>query len=220
METCARERAESAKQSVANVQSDYELRIPYYCEENCWRLLHRRTSSVSSRFYVVFISNAQKTVPVFRQRASEDPLKPCYWDYHVILVEISADNNDSVPARVYDIDSRCRYPCPLPEYLQQSFPFVLPPHFKPYFRVVDGALYLEHFSSDRSHMFNESTQTWNAPPPSYRCIQSGPSNLDRYLDFSAEHDDALVYGRLFTLDQIANLEFDTGTSDAERLYGR
>ena len=38
-------------------------------------------------------------------------------------------------------------------------------------------MYLQHFSSDRSHMYNSKTQTWNAPPPSYKCI-IGTTNTD------------------------------------------
>lgn len=36
--------------------------------------------------------------------------------------------------------------------------------------VINASIYLRHFSSDRSHMYNTKTKTWNAPPPSYDCI--------------------------------------------------
>jgi hypothetical protein len=33
-------------------------------------------------------------------------------------------------------------------------------------------------------MYNEDTGEWNAPPPEYACIQSGPSNLRDYVNMS------------------------------------
>ena len=36
--------------------------------------------------------------------------------------------------------------------------------------MIDAPVYLRHFSSDRSHMYDFETKTWNAPPPSYDCI--------------------------------------------------
>jgi hypothetical protein len=33
-------------------------------------------------------------------------------------------------------------------------------------------------------MYNKDTGEWNAPPPEYACIQSGPSNLRDYITMS------------------------------------
>jgi hypothetical protein len=30
-------------------------------------------------------------------------------------------------------------------------------------------------------MYNKETGEWNAPPPEYACIESGPSNLQDYI---------------------------------------
>ncbi|VDO86607.1 unnamed protein product [Schistosoma margrebowiei] len=37
------------------------------------------------------------------------------------------------------------------------------------YRVIHGVDYLNHFSSDRSHMQREDG-SWIAPPPTYKCI--------------------------------------------------
>jgi hypothetical protein len=72
---------------------------------------------------------------------------------------------------VYDLDSCLPYPCPLSLYLSKSFPLHVTPQYQPMFRVVSGINYLSHFASDRRHMYNEMTHQYNAPPPSYACIQ-------------------------------------------------
>ena len=52
-------------------------------------------------------------------------------------------------------------------------------------RVVEASVYLQHFCSDRSHMYDASTGTWNAPPPTYDCIQATgqteSSNIQKYI---------------------------------------
>jgi N-terminal glutamine amidase len=112
----------AAAKTAVNAPSVRSLRVPCYCEENVWRLayrqIHRRrdsdgnttidnssgrlgTSSASSSWYVVFVSNPSGCVPMFQQlaAASDSGLndksrnQPVFWDYHVILVETRSTTN-------------------------------------------------------------------------------------------------------------------------------
>ena len=188
-----------------SIRHDFDLRIPYYCEENVWRLayrkLHHRTQidNISNeRFYVAFISNPQKCVPMYHQRAAttagavkgEQPC--CFWDYHVILLGTTdadgsnncdcddADNTKSKRILVYDMDTTIvPYPVPLQGYVSLSFQLDDGPRnnihsrdarYEPYFRIIPAETYIKYFTSDRSHMYNTKTQSYNKPPPPYRCI--------------------------------------------------
>jgi protein N-terminal glutamine amidohydrolase len=202
------ESEDSAADTALAVLHERNLRVPYYCEENVWRLLYRKSIlEPNVRTWAVFISNSIKNVSMFQQLASENPAMSCCWDYHVIaLAESTHNNNDIV---VYDLDSRLPFPCPLPEYMQASFPYTWPTPYAPLFRVVEGAVFLQAFSSDRSHMFNATTGQWNAPPPLYATIQPGPPNLHHYLNcvegphhtaerWEASQHDQNVFGALYT----------------------
>lgn len=47
----------SAEESALEAPNDQALRVPYYCEENVWRLaVRKRTQQPTDRFWVVFIS--------------------------------------------------------------------------------------------------------------------------------------------------------------------
>jgi N-terminal glutamine amidase len=100
-----------ATRTALEAPSDFAIRVPYYCEENVWRLAHRHSSS---NCHVVFISNARQCVAMHHQWVHVDG--PCFWDYHVILIK--TENDETV---VLDMDSSLSYPCPLQEYLQKSF---------------------------------------------------------------------------------------------------
>mmetsp|Transcript_9680 Transcript_9680/g.20986 ORF Transcript_9680/g.20986 Transcript_9680/m.20986 type:complete len:281 (-) Transcript_9680:21-863(-) len=90
-------------------QSDHDLRVPCYCEENAWRLVHRHlhgpnTDNRSTRrnndneettsdewneddYHVVFVSNENRCCPFFRQRAlPNNPREYVCWDYHVFVI--------------------------------------------------------------------------------------------------------------------------------------
>ena len=160
------------------------------------------------RFFIVWISNSIKNVPMFQQRVSNDPDSACCWDYHVILLCARATERDVV---VYDIDTVLPYPIPLNEYLQRSFPYEWPFPYAPMFRLIPAVSYLRHFASDRMHMFNPQKNTWNAPPPDYDCINISdgrPSNFQRYLDFSftaanQTAEEEAIFGRILSLRQLA-----------------
>lgn len=129
---------DSAAKTALDAPFDQSLRVPCYCEENVWRLAYRmlngKTKSSSKEYYVVFISNPMQCVPMFHQLAVKDPSKPCYWDYHVILISYS--ENDKPAAQVLDMDSHLPYPCGLETYLSSVFPTEIqwPDEYLPYFR--------------------------------------------------------------------------------------
>jgi N-terminal glutamine amidase len=119
----------------AAVACDHDLRHPYYCEENVWRLAHRKlrppcgtTGSSSSGaatttapassarrsatppdeelFRVVFISNRRKAVPMLFQRASRAPESiACCWDYHVVLLGIQSSSPPTTRRRTRTQDT-------------------------------------------------------------------------------------------------------------------
>jgi len=209
----------AASETALLASVDQELRVACYCEENVWRLAYRKTQqqTLQNKYIVVFISNATKSVPMFFQTAASAADKPCCWDYHVILVSV-AHNEDSQQVLVWDLDSRLPYPCPLADYLEQSFPFAYADCYMPFFRLIPAMLYLDNFSSDRMHMYDAVSGKWNAPPPVYPSIGSSrPSNLYRYLDFNATNSsnkrkdpiaaDSNKFGTILSLFELYTYEF-------------
>lgn len=195
--------SESAEITALLAESDQHLRIPYYCEENVWRLAHRRVAKdATTQLVVAFISNATQSVAMLQQKAMGSPSKICCWDYHVILIQCCENEGTSL---VFDIDSYLPYPCPLSTYLEQSFPASTTIHrqYVPFFRILRASDYLQNFSSDRRHMFDKETQTWKAPPPSYACINNHvPNNLDQFLDFSSSKTDE--FGKIVSLETLSS----------------
>ena len=228
--TTARTAAESALEPIA---SDKELRVPYYCEENVWRLAYRKTQEpTQERYFACFVSNPNKTCAMLHQLAGpDDDNQPVCWDYHVILV---GWNKQERNALVYDIDSRLPYPSRMDDYLGHSFSRNgkgFAPSFAPQFRLVPADLYRQYFTSDRTHMYDAKTSTWNAPPPHYACISPAvplESNhdgscrdagitLQQYLTFGTEanHEQMMnsnvpkeAFGRLLSLDALQEFDFD------------
>lgn len=132
----------SAAETALEAPSDQSLRVPCYCEENVWRLAYRKLQSMtqdddndSSGYYIAFVTNPLKCVPMFQQLAVKNPSKPCYWDYHVILISYSEEDDNS-SAQVFDMDSHLPYPCSLEFYLVNVFPSEIPwpDEYLPYFR--------------------------------------------------------------------------------------
>ena len=240
----------SAAMSALQVTHDDALRIPYYCEENVWRLAYRKLHTTNNtkddnddkwEYFVVFISNANKSVPMFQQKATKGNELSVCWDYHVILLAVlqnedtTNETDDKLPpvVLVYDMDSKLDYPSPLAIYLAESFPFQYKQIYTPYFRIIPAALYCKHFASNRMHMFNTQTNTWNHPPPSYQCIVPTttptnnnqpmdateiPNNLNEYLDFSdcdttnpSEPSYTLDYylKTVFSMEQLEAFDFMT-----------
>jgi hypothetical protein len=54
-------------------------------------------------------------------------------------------------------------------------------------------------------MYNKETGEWNAPPPDYACIESGPSNLRDYIsmtDSQKGENSKDPYGVVMTLAEL------------------
>lgn len=66
--------------------------------------------------YVIFISNDNKTVPLWSQSSSKSEDGLVIWDYHVILI-IKADQCSTV----FDLDTNLPYPCDYNSYSQDTF---------------------------------------------------------------------------------------------------
>lgn len=192
------EDSREAARTALEAPSDQSLRVACYCEENVWRLAYRRlyNNRNNSTYYVVFISNEHQCVAMWHQLAARTGMQPCLWDYHVILIETSQDKSF-----VLDMDTKLSYPCPFAEYMKETFQKGTERH-TPLFRVVEASMYLKHFASDRSHMYDKVTKTWSAPPPTYACIQgnnSRRSNLNEHI--AMEERPSGVMGRAQLIQQ-------------------
>ncbi|TSK31442.1 Protein N-terminal glutamine amidohydrolase [Bagarius yarrelli] len=141
--------------------------------------------------YVVFISNENKTIPIWRQKSSRGN-EPVIWDYHVVLLHM----NPQGQSFVYDLDTALPFPCLFDVYSREAFRSddLLKPEFRRKMRVIPAATYLKKFASDRSHMKNPNG-TWRMPPPPYPCIETTESrmNLDDFISMDSSVDLGKVY---------------------------
>ncbi|XP_076434984.1 protein N-terminal glutamine amidohydrolase-like [Babylonia areolata] len=169
-----------------------------YCEENVWKLCdHMKNHSQAElqKCFAVFISNKNKQIPVWYQRASKREDRLVIWDYHVVMLY-----KDSGESWIYDLDTELPFPCQLDKYVAHAIrdDRGLKPEFRRSFRVVAGEEYLRTFASDRSHMVKEDG-TWLAEPPVYPCIQTEDcqNNLQDFI--SMEQSEGV--GRVLTSPQ-------------------
>jgi len=151
-----------------------------YCEENIYRLSKALCTSKASskdKLYVIFISNANKTIPIFKPEGDY-----VVWDYHVILIEKDQEHKRST---VYDFD--------IGNSLQTNFKHYVKfclrpnqisnlPQYKHTYRIVPVQTMWDHFSSDRSHMKDEKGK-WLQPPPSWPCITIENVSTNLFSDF-------------------------------------
>jgi len=153
------------------------LYTPYYCEENIWQLC-LLSALAQSECKVVFISNKQKSCPLWRQRAGTANEGFILWDYHVILL---AKGN---AWQVWDLDTMLELPTSFSSYVEETFQikrYELA-EYSPQFRVIDRADFLSNFASDRSHMRN-ADGSWKATPPLWPAIKgASQSNLMQLID--------------------------------------
>jgi hypothetical protein len=160
---------------------------PLYCEENVWQLCNALPKPTTA--LALLISNPDRAVALWHQRAAPDPDQPILWDYHVILGVEQASGWTLI-----DPDSTLDSPCPADIYLRASFP-ELPDEqagHRPVFRSVPADVYLKTLCSDRSHM-RTPDGGWQSPPPPWPCIGEG-TNLMRFVDM---RDDFI--GQVFDL---------------------
>jgi len=179
---------------------------PFYCEENIYRLDQHPALGSCVR-HVVFISNARKTCALWAQRLSSDPQEPVLWDYHVVLLT----SGDESGVSIWDLDSCHNPPVAAALWLTSTFPHAgaLQPRYEPTFRVVDSATFQTIFSTDRSHMRDESGAYRVAPPAWTAPFKADLGmNLSRFTDmtdgFVGDRLDFAAFQRLLT---------DMGTCD-------
>ncbi|KAH8937608.1 hypothetical protein BDL97_16G036700 [Sphagnum fallax] len=129
-----------------------------YCEENVYMLCKRLCQlglamPDASDLFVVFISNSNCKVPLWRQK-SKSSLEEgfCIWDYHVICIQKNLKGKGS--AQVWDLDSTLPFPTSLDQYVSEALrPWAIwDAKFFRLYRVVAVPMYLQYFASDRRHM--------------------------------------------------------------------
>uniref|UniRef100_A0A3Q3XIG4 Protein N-terminal glutamine amidohydrolase n=1 Tax=Mola mola TaxID=94237 RepID=A0A3Q3XIG4_MOLML len=136
-------------------------------EENVWKLcefVREERTAPLEELLVVFISNENRTVPLWKQRSAHGD-QPVIWDYHVILLQVGVQSEPLV----YDLDSELSFPCRLQLYAHQALRSDR--GIKPKLRVVPADSFLLNFASDRSHMRNPDG-SWKMPPPLYPPIHT------------------------------------------------
>ncbi|KAK9157266.1 hypothetical protein Scep_003840 [Stephania cephalantha] len=169
--------------------SDF-IHTPCYCEENVYQLCKTLSSigvadADGSDLFVVFISNDNKKVPLWHQKASKQADGFIIWDYHVVCIQKNVEGKSS--RRVWDLDSDLPFPSSLSQYISEAIQpsLQIHPEFRRFFRVVHAPLFLRFFASDRRHM-KDSLGEWIAHPPTYEpifCEDGTVHNLDVYVKF-------------------------------------
>lgn len=167
---------------------------PFYCEENCFKLLEQ----LESRSWVIFISSPSRTCLLCEQRAAGET-GYVIWDYHVVACW---EKDDGV--HIIDLDSTLGACVPLADYVAHTFrPDLfasgsIPESLNSRFRVIPSSSFLSRFASDRSHML--VSDSYIKPPPLHPPIQ-GPlarqlnetHNLwTRFLDMTLSEEELNV----------------------------
>jgi len=155
--------------------------IPFYCEENAWRLLQCE-SLAGSRAWALIVSNDERRVVVLRQRSGRPVDGLVQWDYHVFVVV-----EDQIEGYLaLDLDSDLPFPCQLRRYVEDSFPIDLRRPLIPKFRALPARAYVLGLASDRSHM-KRPDGSWLAPPPPWEppgSERKARNNLMQWTDMS------------------------------------
>ncbi|XP_040044367.1 protein N-terminal glutamine amidohydrolase [Gasterosteus aculeatus] len=167
-----------------------------YCEENVWKLCEfvrsERTAPLEELF-VVFISNENRKVPLWKQRSGHGE-QPVIWDYHVVMLQVRRHSS-----LVYDLDTELSFPCSLKLYAAQALRSdrTIQPTYHRMLRVIPADSFLLNFASDRSHM-KKSDGSWGMPPPLYPPIQTTECqmNLEDFISMKP----AVGWGEVFSLD--------------------
>ncbi|XP_057329340.1 protein N-terminal glutamine amidohydrolase isoform X1 [Microplitis mediator] len=172
-----------------------------YCEENVWKLCQDIATNHASELphcYVVFISNNNRSVPLWRQREGKGDDKVIVWDYHAILIYAPDDR-----AVVYDLESALPFPTFFWKYANETFRSdeVLRVEYHTRFRLVPATLFVQNFASNRHHMKREDG-TWIKTPPNYPPISTSTcqDNLDKFINMDPETG----LGTVMNLKQLVN----------------
>ncbi|XP_062231282.1 protein N-terminal glutamine amidohydrolase-like [Phragmites australis] len=182
----------SAALSDPPVDASSFTHTPCYCEENVYLLCKELirigdADPAGADLYVVFISNEEKKVPLWHQKASNFDDGFICWDYHVICIQ-SRRSKGEVFDLVWDLDSDLPFPCPFLQYVSNA---IRPLSFgdsiyQRLFRVIHTPVFLRSFASDRSHM-KDPMGNWIQLPPTYEPIvaeDGTTNNLNEYIAMS------------------------------------
>ncbi|WOK99105.1 protein N-terminal glutamine amidohydrolase isoform X2 [Canna indica] len=160
---------------------------PCYCEENVYMLCKNLckvgvADQMGTDLFVVFISNEEKMVPLWHQKASKRNDGMILWDYHVICIQ---RRRGKVFDFVWDLDSNLPFPSPLNMYFSEAIRPMNPPDLAitRLFRVVHAPIFLRCFASDRSHM-KDALGNLLALPPDHEpitAVDGTKNNLDKYI---------------------------------------
>ncbi|VDK64630.1 unnamed protein product [Onchocerca ochengi] len=160
--------------------------ISYLDEENIWKLCKKVSASLEELncCSVVFISNENRMVPLWKQHAAAVGRDYVIWDYHVILLY-----SKSGSVLIYDFDTTLTFPCDAQIYWIETFrpELNLDANYRRYFRIISSSDYLQHFSSDRSHML-ETYGNYKAPLPSWPAIYDPDigNNLHSFISMDSD----------------------------------
>jgi hypothetical protein len=136
--------------------------VPYYCEENVWRLLQRKELA-GLPAWALLVSCPAKDFLLLRQRAGRPVDGLVHWDYHALA--LIDDRSEGLLA--LDLDSDLPFPCAASRYLDETFPKTKPqPRQTPILRMIEAEAYVAGLVSDRRHMLRPDG-TWKAPPPAW-----------------------------------------------------
>jgi len=161
----------------------------------------------ASDLFVVFISNSNCKVPLWRQK-SKSSLEEgfCIWDYHVICIQKNLKGKGS--AQVWDLDSTLPFPTSLDQYVSEALrPWAIwDAKFFRLYRVVAVPMYLQYFASDRRHMKGEDGD-WSAPPPLYDCIVGEDGAIHNLEEYIRMKDEQVLGDSKEALMQVTNRKF-------------
>lgn len=193
---------------VALERSDFTY-TSQYCEENVYMLCKKlRSARVAdqegSNLFVVFISNENRQVPLWNQKASKGTEGLVIWDYHVICVQKTTEKDTQF--QVWDLDTVLPFPVPLHQYITEAIRPSLPLHrkFRRLFRLIHAPIFLHYFASDRRHMRNAEGK-WIAPPPPHNCIIAEDGtvhNLDVFISMTEENVSSKLEGAMTDFSQL------------------
>ncbi len=198
--------------------------VPYYCEENIWRLLSDAgvgagagagmgagadptVGADKTAAWAVLVFGSGPSFPMFRQRAGRRGDGLVFWDYHAFALAQTAEG-----AAVFDFDTELGWGIPATAYLAASFAAADAEEAGPLFRLLEGGEYARRLYSDRSHM-RAPDGSWLAPPPPWPHPGIGLSEEDRW-PLSRLIDPRRTEGG--ELMDLAGLRSFVGTLDSNR----
>uniref|UniRef100_A0A183GEX4 Protein N-terminal glutamine amidohydrolase n=1 Tax=Heligmosomoides polygyrus TaxID=6339 RepID=A0A183GEX4_HELPZ len=128
---------------------------------------------------------------LFAQRAAgERPF--VVWDYHVVMLEEAEESSNLI----WDLDTLLPFPCTFDDYWKAA---EYSRSNKGFWKVIPCEKYLEHFSSDRSHMKTEDG-AWLSPAPSWEPIlKDGLNNLDDFISMDSKILTDIIEFTVFSL---------------------